>query len=148
MEGINSRLDGIQAALLNVKLRYLAEWTARRRSRAALYDELLAGVGDVVTPLVRNGNEHVYHIYCIRTARRDALREHLRRRGIATGIHYPTALPFLPAYQHLGARPEDFPVAHRYQGEILSLPIYPELSDDAVRQVAGAISDFFAVTGR
>ncbi len=146
MEGINSRLDGLQAALLAAKLRHLKDWTALRQSRARLYDGLLAGVGDVVTPRVRDGNDHVYHIYCIRTAKRDELRDHLHRRGIATGIHYPTALPFLRAYEHLGGRPEDYPVAHRYQGEILSLPIYPELSDEDVRRVADAISDFFAST--
>ena len=143
IEGVNSRLDGIQAAILSAKLPHLEHWTESRRSRAALYDHLLQGVGDVVTPVVRRGNDHVYHLYCIRTESRDELREHLGAHGVQTGIHYPRALPFVSAYERFDARPEDYPVAHSYQSQLLSLPMYAEMSDGAVHRVAEVMSEFF-----
>jgi dTDP-4-amino-4,6-dideoxygalactose transaminase len=144
MEGINSRLDGLQAAILNVKLPHLAAWTASRRRVAARYDELLRGVGDVVTPAISPQRDHVYHLYVICTAKRDALRKHLAEAGIATVLNYPKALPFLPAYAYLGRTPHDFPVAHANQSRILSLPIYPEMTDDMLSYVAQATREFFA----
>lgn len=142
MEGINSRMDGLQAAILNVKLPHLAAWTEARQRVAARYTELLRGVGDVVTPVVGPNRDHVYHLYVIRTARRDALKKHLAESGVATVLNYPKALPFYPAYAYLGARPEDYPVAHLHQSRILSVPIYPEMSDAMVACVAQRISDF------
>jgi dTDP-4-amino-4,6-dideoxygalactose transaminase len=147
MEGINSRLDGLQAAILNVKLPHLAAWTEGRRRVAQRYDELLAGVGDVVTPKVAEGREHVYHLYVIRTQRRDALRKHLGEAGIDTVLNYPKALPFYPAYDYLGAQPCMFPVAYRHQQEILSLPIYPEMTDEMIEAVACEIHRFYGGGG-
>ena len=142
IEGINSRLDGLQAAVLSAKLPHLREWTARRQAVARAYDEALAGIEGVELPRRRPGTEHVFHLYVIRTQRRDALRAYLSERGIETQIHYPTALPFLPAYRRLGYVPADFPLAHAAQSEILSLPMYAELPIGAVREVADAIRGF------
>ena len=144
MEGINSRLDGIQAAILNVKLPRLEAWTSARQRVAARYDELLKGVGDIITPPVATGRDHVYHLYVIRTERRDALKKHLDGAGIGTGLNYPKALPFYPAYAYLGHKPADFPVAHAHQSRILSLPIFPEMSEKMIAHVAAEIAKFFA----
>lgn len=144
MEGVNSRLDGLQAAILNVKLKHLSQWTQVRRQVAARYDELLRGVGDVRTPQVAAGREHVYHLYVIRTEKRDALMKQLKERGVSTVLNYPTALPFLPAYRYLGHRPEDFPVAHANQSRILSLPIFPEMTAEQIERVVAAIREFSA----
>lgn len=142
IEGINSRLDGLQAAVLSVKLKHLAGWTAARRALAAVYDAGLAAIDGVRVPQVAAGFNHVYHLYVIRHARRDALAAQLRARGIATVINYPVALPFLPAYARLGAQPEDFPNAHAAQGEILSLPIFAEMTVTQQRAVVTAIAEF------
>jgi dTDP-4-amino-4,6-dideoxygalactose transaminase len=143
MEGINSRLDGLQAAILNVKLPHLERWIQARRKVASHYDELLRGIGDIVTPKSGPGRDHVYHLYVIRTARRDALKKHLADAGIATVLNYPKALPFYPAYAYLGHKPADFPVAHANQSRILSLPIFPELADEVIAYVAEKAREFF-----
>ena len=143
MEGINSRMDGMQAAILNVKLPHLPAWTEARRRVAARYDELLDGVGDIVTPKVAPGREHVYHLYVIRTERREALRKYLTDAGVATVLNYPKALPFYAAYGYLKHAPEDFPVAYANQSRILSLPIYPEMTDEMIASVAQVIDGFF-----
>jgi len=142
MEGINSRMDGLQAAILNVKLPHLARWTEARRSAAARYDHLLHGVGGIVTPKVATDREHVYHLYVIRTEKRDALKKHLGDDGIPSVLNYPKALPFYPAYAYLGHTPGDFPVAHRNQSRILSLPIYPEMTAEIIGHVAERIQTF------
>jgi dTDP-4-amino-4,6-dideoxygalactose transaminase len=142
IEGINSRLDGLQAAILSVKLRHLPRWTRERRSRAAIYDAELSHVPGVRVPQVRPRGSHVYHLYTIRHGNRDALAAHLRAKGIATSINYPVALPFLPAYSRLGHRPEQFPNASSDQGSILSLPLFPEMTDDQQGQVIEAIATF------
>jgi len=143
MEGINSRMDGFQGAILNVKLPHLAAWTKARQRVASNYDELLEGIGDIDRPEVAAGREHVYHLYVVRTAKRDALRKHLTDAGIATVLNYPKALPFYPAYAHLDHAPADFPVAHANQSRILSLPIYPEMTDEMITCVVERIGDFF-----
>jgi dTDP-4-amino-4,6-dideoxygalactose transaminase len=143
MEGINSRLDGLQAAVLRVKLPYLSEWTRRRQEVAKRYTELLAAVTDIEVPMTAAGRNHVFHLYVVRTDRRDGLKKHLGDSGITTVLNYPKALPFYPAYAHLGHRPEDFPVAYANQGRILSLPIYPELPDSMIDRVADRVRDFF-----
>jgi dTDP-4-amino-4,6-dideoxygalactose transaminase len=143
MEGINSRLDGLQAAILNAKLPYLPAWTEARRCVASCYDELLEDVGDVITPKVGPGREHVYHLYVIRTENRDALRGYLTEAGISTGLNYPRALPFYPAYAHLGHIPRDFPVACFNQSRILSLPIYPEMTKEMITHTVECIASFF-----
>ncbi len=143
IEGINSRLDGLQAAVLEVKLPHLQKWTEARRRVARRYDELLRGVGDIVTPAVAKGRDHVYHLYVIRTGKRDALKKHLAEQGIATVLNYPKALPFYPAYAYLGHTPKDFPQAYANQSRILSLPIYPEITDEMIEYVAGQIKKYF-----
>jgi dTDP-4-amino-4,6-dideoxygalactose transaminase len=144
MEGINSRMDGLQAAILNVKLPHLPAWTAARRRVAAYYNELLEGVGDVITPMVESDRDHVYHLYVVRTENRDALREHLSEAGISTVVNYSKALPFYPAYAYLGHAPKDFPAAYFNQSRILSLPIYPEMPEETIRHVAKTISHFWS----
>jgi len=143
MEGINSRMDGLQGAVLSAKLPHLAAWNAARRNIAARYDRLLHGVGDVEVPHQAPGREHVYHLYVVRTRHRDRLRAFLADRGIETGINYPCALPLLKAYARLDHTPEDFPRAYADQSRILSLPIYPEMTDQLVDHVAGQIADHF-----
>ncbi len=143
MEGINSRLDGLQAAILSAKLPHLREWTAARQRVAARYDELLRDLPGLTLPKVAPGREHVYHLYVIRTDRRDELRAHLKDAGIDTVLNYPKALPFLPAYARLKSTPADYPNAHANQSRILSLPIYPEMSDAACEYVCSAIREFF-----
>lgn len=146
IEGINSRLDGIQAAILNVKLPHLAAWTRARQSLARDYDARLTGIGDLTLPAVADGTEHVYHIYAVRTRHRDALRAHLAARGIQSQINYPIALPFLPAYRRLGHTPADFPVAHAHQSQTLSLPLYPEITPAQIDYLVAEVKAFFAVT--
>jgi dTDP-4-amino-4,6-dideoxygalactose transaminase len=143
IEGVNSRMDGLQAAILNVKLKHIFDWTAARQGVAARYDKLLDGVGDIITPVEAQGREHVYHLYVIRTAKRDALREHLKAAGIDTVLNYPRALPFLPAYEYLHHRPEDFPVSHDNQSSILSLPIYAEMTEPMIQYVVDTIINFY-----
>lgn len=143
MEGINSRLDGLQAAILSAKLPHLQHWTEERRRVAREYDVRLAGVGDLVLPAVREKATHVYHLYVVRTSLRDELMDYLQSRGVQTGIHYPTALPLLEAYAYLGHSAADFPVAARNQAQILSLPIYPEMSLTAIEYTVACIRDFF-----
>lgn len=143
-EGINSRLDGLQAAVLSVKLRHLDDWTERRRKNANLYNDALADL-EVATPRELENVRAVYHLYIIRVPRerRDSLQQQLKTRGINTGIHYPIALPYLHAYRHLGHTEQDFPESLRASGEILSLPMFPELRQEHVRYVAQAIGSAF-----
>ena len=143
MEGINSRMDGFQGAVLNVKLPHLSAWTKARQHVAAKYDQLLQGLGEVLTPRVGPDREHVYHLYVIRTGHRDALRKYLTAAGVSTVLNYPRALPFYPAYAYLKHSPKDFPVAYANQSRILSLPIYPEMPEQAVEYVSGQIGSFF-----
>ncbi len=143
IEGINSRMDGLQAAILNAKLPHLPVWTQARRLVAALYDELLGDVGDVITPEVGSNRDHVYYLYVIRTENRDVLRKHLSKGGISTVLNYPKALPFFPAYAHLSHVPKDFPVAYFNQSRILSLPIFPEMTKEMIDYVVSQIRNFF-----
>jgi dTDP-4-amino-4,6-dideoxygalactose transaminase len=144
MEGINSRMDGLQAAILSVKLRYLPEWTKKRIEHAATYDKYLSGIKEICLPVQRPGTKHTWHLYVIRTRQRDKLAKWLADRGIETSIHYPAALPNLPAYKYLGHKPGDFPVASSLQDEILSLPMFPELTEESILYVSDAIKAFVA----
>jgi dTDP-4-amino-4,6-dideoxygalactose transaminase len=143
MEAINSRMDGLQAAILNAKLPHLPAWTRARQRLASDYDRLLSSVGDIETPKVGPDREHVYHLYVIRTARRDALKAQLEEAGVATLLNYPKALPFYPVYAYLDYGPDDFPVAYRNQSCILSLPLYPEMRPEVMEYVTGQIRRFF-----
>jgi dTDP-4-amino-4,6-dideoxygalactose transaminase len=141
--GFNSRLDEMQAALLRVKLRHLDDWQARRRQVAARYDELLGGLG-VEIPYVRPGVTHVYHQYTIRVPRRDELAQSLSQQGIGSMIYYPLPLHLQRMYQDLGYGEGSLPVSEQAGREVLSLPMYPELTEEQIRMVAGAIGAFLS----
>jgi dTDP-4-amino-4,6-dideoxygalactose transaminase len=142
IEGINSRLDGMQAAILSAKLPHLPGWTLARQHAAKVYDAGLNQIADVVVPGVAADRTHVYHLYTIQHPRRDALAEHLKVKGVQTAINYPTSLPFLAAYSRFGHRPEQFPNAHRQQSMILSLPMFAEITRDQQRAVIDLIREF------
>jgi dTDP-4-amino-4,6-dideoxygalactose transaminase len=142
IEGINSRLDGIQAAILSVKLPHLHNWTALRQNRAARYSDLLSSVPGIKIPQIADGREHVWHLYVIKSRQRDGLADYLNKNGVQTVINYPVALPFLPAYSRFGHQPSDFTNAFKNQSEILSLPIYPELSNTQIDAVIYLISEY------
>jgi len=141
LEGVNSRLDGIQAAVLTVKLRHIEQWTESRRRNAYGYNEALKGAG-VVTPKELDGVRAVYHLYVVRVPadRREQIQDLLKAVGIDTGIHYPIALPYLNAYRHLGHQIPNFPVALKASQEIVSLPMFPELTEPQIEYVAREIS--------
>jgi dTDP-4-amino-4,6-dideoxygalactose transaminase len=144
IEGINSRMDGLQAAILSAKLPYLAGWTEKRIAHAALYSKYLAGLEGILLPVQRADSKHTWHLYVIRTKKRDQLAAWLANKGIETFIHYPTALPNLPAYRYLEYKPEDFPVSSLLQDEILSLPMFPELTEENIIYIADNIKAFIA----
>jgi len=137
--GFNSRLDTLQAVVLSAKLKRLETWNAARRVAAARYDALLAGLPEVETPKVLPGNEHVWHLYMIRVPRRDQVLAALNAEGIGAGIHYPTPLHLHGALRDLGYRQGDFPVAEKAAAEILSLPMYPHLTEEQQERVVAAL---------
>lgn len=143
MEGVNSRLDGIQAAILSVKLKYIDKWNQLRHEHALMYNQLLSGIDEIKTPVLNENSFHTFHLYVIRAENRDGLKDFLEMKGIDTAIHYPQPLPSLKAYNHMRYRPGDFPVANRYKDEILSLPMYPELTEDEIRTVAEEIHNYY-----
>jgi len=136
--GINGRLDTLQAAVLRVKLRRLEQWSQQRREIAAAYSDKLKDIAGLTIPIVQGGIEPVHHLYVVRSEHRDAMRDYLKEKGIATGIHYPIPLHLQPAYRDLGYYQGDFPEAERAASEVLSLPIYPELPMEAVSHIAEA----------
>lgn len=144
IEGINSRLDGLQAAILSVKLKHLPRWTALRQNRAGRYSKLLSEIDAIKCPAIAPGREHVWHLYVIRLAQRDLLSQYLNQNGVQTVISYPVALPFLKAYGWMNNRPEDFPNAYSNQSRILSIPVYPEFTDVQMDRVVSLIEGFSA----
>ena len=142
-KGVSARLDTLQAAILNVKLRYLPKWNAARSSHAEAYTSLLKGVGDLVFQKRAPYSTHIYHLFFIQTKQRHELQEHLRRAGIQTGIHYPRPIHLQKAYADLGYRKGDFPQSERLASRILSLPMFPELSHDQIQRVADEVQNFF-----
>jgi dTDP-4-amino-4,6-dideoxygalactose transaminase len=142
IEGVNSRLDGLQAAILSAKLPHLPDWTKARRQAARVYDAGLNQIEDVVVPVVAPDRTHVYHLYTIQHPRRDALAAHLNANGVQTAIHYPTALPYLAAYSRLKARPEQFPNAFGAQSRILSLPMFAEIKPEQQDEVIDLVRKF------
>ena len=140
VRGFNYRMDGIQGAVLGVKLKYLEGWTEARRRHAAAYARALER-SDVGVPAARSDSRHVFHVYGVRVAERDTLRKSLDARGIQTGVHYPIPVHLQPAHAALGYRRGDFPVAEAVAGQILSLPIYPELTEAAIDTVAAALRE-------
>ena len=143
--GVNSRLDSLQAAVLRVKLRHLDEWNRRRRHLAAIYSGALSDFQWITAPEEIPDGRHVYHLYVIQLEDREALRDHLVEAGVATGIHYPVPLHLQPAYHHLGYREGRFPVSEALADRIVSLPMYPELSEHIVQDIAASIGEFAAV---
>lgn len=141
IEGFNSRLDEIQSAVLRVKLKYLDEWTNKRREIATMYHQLLYN-SNVQLPCERQWAKHVYHLFVIRVNKRDALKDYLHERGVGTQIHYPIPVHLQDAYKKLGHKAGDFPISERNAEEILSLPIYPELTTEEIEAVAGLITEF------
>ena len=142
IEGINSRLDGIQAAILSAKLPHLATWTKARQDAAKIYDAGLNQIENISVPSVGSDRTHVYHLYTIEHPLRDALAAHLNANGVQTSINYPTALPFLEAYGRFKHRPGQFPNAFRQQGKILSLPMFAEITQAQLNEVIGLVRDF------
>jgi dTDP-4-amino-4,6-dideoxygalactose transaminase len=140
LKGYNYRMDGIQGAILRVKLRYIEAWTEARRAHAAQYDELLAN-SDVKTPVVMPYSRHVYHVYAVRSPQRAILQQKLQEQGIQTGIHYPIPVHLQPAYADLGYQPGDFPNSELAANEVLSLPMYAELSEEQVKVVSTALCE-------
>ena len=143
MVGTNSRLDALQAAVLSVKLPHLDRWTERRRENAAAYDELLSGIEAVQRPIVLPDNYHVYNQYTIRARSRDELKAFLDARGIGNSIYYPVPLHLQECFASLGYRPGDFPESEAASREVLSIPIYPELTRGQLEEVAASIRAFF-----
>ncbi len=141
LRGFNYRMEGIQGAILRVKLRYLEKWTALRKEHAARYGRLLAGTG-VGTPAAAPSTEHVYHVYAIRSADRDVLQKHLQENQVQTNIHYPIPVHLQEAYRINGYREGDLPVTELVARETLSLPMYPELSTEQQMFVAEKIISF------
>jgi len=143
LKGYNFRLEGIQGAVLRVKLKYLEKWTEGRRTAAARYDQLLAGTG-IVTPFAQAHNRHVYHIYAIRTDDRQAWMDALNADGVQSGIHYPIPVHLLPAYADLGYKAGQFPHSERAAKEVLSLPMFPEITGAQVDTVVRSVKKLAA----
>ena len=143
IEGINSRLDGLQASILSAKLPFILDWTDKRRVCAAYYDEILQGIQQIELPKVRPNSLHSYHLYVLKVEKREELVAFLKESGIETFIHYPTPLPFMEAYQYLGESKSDFPIVANNQFRILSIPIFPELTKKQQEYVADKIKSFY-----
>jgi len=139
IEGINSRLDEIQAAILRVKVKHLKKWNKDRQKNAKIYDQLFKKVEGLITPKTIKDTQSVYYFYIIRVKNRENIQKKLKEKGISTGIHYPISLHLQPAYKYLGHKKRNFPKAEKASNEILSLPIYPELTEKQIRFVAGVI---------
>jgi dTDP-4-amino-4,6-dideoxygalactose transaminase len=146
MEGYNGRLDAIQAGWLSVKLRHLAEWNESRRSLAHRYHELLAEArGAIATPIEASWTKGVYHLYVVRVHDRQGLQAYLAEAGIGSGIHYPIPLHLQEAYRYLGHKKGDFPVTERVAREIVSLPMFPQLTHSQQDEVAHKVKEFSAL---
>ena len=144
MEGFNYRLDPLQAAVLNAKLTHLHKWTDLRRKHAKFYTEKLSEIEQIKTPVEAKGAKHVYYMYEIRTKKRDMLMQFLKEKGISCGIHYPIPLHLQPAYSDLGFKKGSYPVSEMLAEEILSIPIYPELSEEQKKYIVDNITQFYS----
>jgi dTDP-4-amino-4,6-dideoxygalactose transaminase len=136
-------MEGIQGAVLGVKLKHLAAWTEARREHAKRYDGLLKGLPSLVTPEEMPYAKHVYHLYVVRTPHRDRMQKHLEGKGIGTGLHYPVPLHLQKVFTRWGYTRGDFPVTEQLASECLSLPMYPELTEDQIDYVCSAIRGFY-----
>jgi dTDP-4-amino-4,6-dideoxygalactose transaminase len=140
--GWNARMDGIQGAILSVKLKYLPSWNDGRRKNAELYSSLLNGSDSIITPKEMDYAKHVYHIYVIRTKNRDELIAKLGEKGVNCGIHYPVPIHLQNAYQSLGLKMGSFPVAEKVASEFVSLPMFAELTEEQIRYTADMVRTF------
>ena len=138
------RMDECQAAFLSVKLKYLENWTKQRQEIAAMYTESLKEIDDLVLPFKHPDGDHVYHLYVIRSQRRDQLQQHLQKKGIGTLIHYPVAIHLQPAYTHLGYKKGSFPIAEEIADTCLSLPLWPGMKQSHINRITEEIKSFFA----
>jgi len=145
VEGFNSRMDTLQAAILSVKVKYLERWNLRRREIAAQYRSMLSGINHLILPQENAFTHHTYHIFCVRTPFRDSLMKYLASHGIETLVHYPQGLPFTRAYDYLQHSATDFPVTNILQDQVLSLPVYPELTNDDIWYISNKVRQYFAV---
>lgn len=143
-EGSNSRLDGIQAAILEVKLKYIDNWNRQRLELAEAYTELLKINKHIVCPEIRPGAGHIFHLYVVRAQKRDELLQWLFKHNVQCGLHYEKALPFLPCYQQKNHSPAEFPVASEYQHLLLSLPIYPGMTAAQLKYTTNCIGEFYS----
>ena len=141
--GWNARMDGFQGAILSIKLKHLPSWNEARRKNARLYDERLADVEGILIPQEAKYAKHVYHIYAIRAQKRDELIPFLAQRDIACGIHYPIPIHLQKAYRYLGSQKGSFPVSERCARELVSLPMFPELTDEQIEHVGTEIKHFY-----
>ena len=142
-EGVNSRMDGIQGNILNTKLNYILDWNQKRREIAKTYEEKLSNIDEIITPKVDIDSTHVFHLYVVRAEKRDKLKIFLESKGIGTAIHYPTILPMLDCYHHLNYSINDFPIGNKLSSEILSIPMFPEMTSEEINYVCQAIRDFY-----
>jgi dTDP-4-amino-4,6-dideoxygalactose transaminase len=143
IEGINSRMDAMQASILTAKIPHILTWTNKRRLIANKYNVKLGELKSVTIPNVRKNSLHSFHLYVVKVEKRDELRAFLQNKGIETLVHYPTPLPLLEAYKYLNYDRKDFPVSCEIQNKILSLPIYPELTDDMIDYICNSIAEFY-----
>ena len=148
VEGYNGRLDSIQAGILSVKLRHLADWNQQRREVAQRYDKILSSVPGVVTPYTPESSRAVYHLYVVRVQDRTGLQKHLSEAKIDTGIHYPVPLHLQKAYANYGYGPGDFPVTERVASEIVSLPMYPQLGEHQQSEIGQQMRGFISQAGQ
>jgi len=132
-------MEGMQGAILRVKLRYLEQWTEARRARARQYTALLRGSNAVSAPVEAPDRRHVYHIYAVRTADRDGLQRQLQSKGVSTGLHYPIPVHLQKAHEDLGHKPGDFPESEKSAAEVLSLPMFPEMTVSQVEEAVAAV---------
>jgi dTDP-4-amino-4,6-dideoxygalactose transaminase len=141
LKGLNYRMDGVQGAILDVKMRHVEAWTEARRKVARLYEKALAGIPGIVLPVERPGRRHVWHVYGIRVeaARRDQIAKAMGEAGIATNLHYPIPVHLQPCFAELGYGPGDFPISEQHGAAELSLPLFPEMTAEQVEQVAAAL---------
>jgi dTDP-4-amino-4,6-dideoxygalactose transaminase len=143
IEGISSRLDGIHASILSAKLPHIDNWNRKRQEIAKIYSNELNGVGDINIPLIRKDTNHTFHIYAIRTTRRDELQQYLKNNGISTGIHYPTSLPNMLPYIKENTPNNEFIMANTHTKNVISLPLFPEMTNEMVAYVIEKIKTFY-----
>src|SRR5690606_35843509 len=144
IEGINSRMDGLQAAILSVKLPHILGWTEKRIKNAQLYSQLLKEIPEIIIPGIRPDSKHTFHLYVVRSNKRNKLQAFLKENEIETAIHYPTALPNMEAYKYLHHTSADYKTASQYQDQILSLPMYPELTSESIEYITEKIKEFIS----